>query len=69
MLHEASHWKATMHIYSLNFFEKINKIIEFTTACQKCKKSFGSLGPLEINSLRQDLMVGFQKKKKKVQLI
>jgi hypothetical protein len=33
MLRVASHWKTTIHIYSLKKFQKIQKIIAFTAAC------------------------------------
>jgi hypothetical protein len=35
MLCVASHWKATIHIYSLKKFQKIQKFIAFTAACPK----------------------------------
>ena len=39
MLHGASHWKATIHIYSLKKFQKIHKHIVFTTPCSKVQKA------------------------------
>jgi hypothetical protein len=39
MLRVASHWKATIHIYSLKRFQKIQKFIAFTAACPKMQKA------------------------------
>jgi hypothetical protein len=44
MLHVASHWKATIHIYILKKFQKIQKIIAFTAACPKMQEAV--LAPL-----------------------
>jgi hypothetical protein len=50
MLRIASHWKATIHIYSLKKFQKIQKFIEFTTACLKSLNStYGTHKPLGVN--------------------
>jgi hypothetical protein len=39
MLHRVSHWKATIHIYSLKKFQKIHKHIVFTTPYPKVQKA------------------------------
>jgi hypothetical protein len=39
MLRVAFHWKATIHIYSLKKFQKIQKFIAFIVACPKMQKS------------------------------
>jgi hypothetical protein len=45
----ASHWKATIHIYNLKKFQKIQKIIAFTAACPKSLNSiYGTHWPLEV---------------------
>ena len=45
----ASHWKATIHIYSLKKFQKIQKFIAFTTACLKSLNSiYGTHKPLGV---------------------
>jgi hypothetical protein len=50
MLCVASHWKATIHIYSLKKFQKIQKFITFTAACSKSLNStYGTHGPLGVN--------------------
>jgi hypothetical protein len=38
MLRVASHWKATIHIYSLKKCQKIQKFIALTAACPKIQK-------------------------------
>jgi hypothetical protein len=40
MLHAMARWKATIHIYSLKEFQKIQKFIAFTAACLTTKKTF-----------------------------
>jgi hypothetical protein len=35
----ASHWKATIHIYSLKKFQKIQEFIAFIAACPKIQKA------------------------------
>jgi hypothetical protein len=39
MLHGASHWKATIYIYSLKKFQTIHKHIVFTTPYPKVQKA------------------------------
>jgi hypothetical protein len=34
-----AHWKATIHVYYLKKFQKIQKFIEFPTACPKTQKA------------------------------
>jgi hypothetical protein len=53
MLRVASHWKATIHIYKLKKFQKIQKFIAFTAACPKFLNSiYGTPRPLGVNSKR-----------------
>jgi hypothetical protein len=40
MLHATTHWKATIHIYSLKKFQKIPKKITITAACPNQQKPF-----------------------------
>jgi hypothetical protein len=45
-----SHWKATIHIYSLKKVQKIKKIVAFTTACpESLNPTYGSPRPLGVN--------------------
>jgi hypothetical protein len=39
MVHGTTHWKGTIHIYSLKKFQKIQKIIALTAACPKTQKT------------------------------
>ena len=39
MLHGASHWKATIRIYTLKKFQKIHKHIVFTTPYPKVQEA------------------------------
>jgi hypothetical protein len=39
MLRVAFHWKATIHIYNLKKFQKIQKLIAFTAACLKVQEA------------------------------
>jgi hypothetical protein len=49
MLRVASHWKATIHIYNLKKFQKVQKFIAFTVACPKSLNStYGTHGPLGV---------------------
>jgi hypothetical protein len=49
MLCVASHWKATIHIYDLKKFQKIQKIIAFTATCPKSLNStYGTQGRLGV---------------------
>jgi hypothetical protein len=49
MLLIASHWKATIHIYCLKKFQKIQKFIAFIAACPKSLNStYGTYMPLGI---------------------
>jgi hypothetical protein len=49
MLCVASHWKATIHIYNLKKFQKIQKIIAFTAAFPKSLSSiYGTHRPLGV---------------------
>jgi hypothetical protein len=49
MLCVASYWNATIHIYSLKQFQKIQKIIAFTTAYPKSLNSiYGTHRPLGV---------------------
>jgi hypothetical protein len=51
MLCVASHWKATVHMYSLKKFQKIQKVFAFTTACPKSLNSiYGNHRPLGVKS-------------------
>jgi hypothetical protein len=47
MLSVASHWKATIQIYSLKNFQNIKKFIAFSLP-KNAMSRFGSLGPLGI---------------------
>jgi hypothetical protein len=38
MLHAMARWKATIHIYSLKKFQKIQKFIAFIVACPRTQK-------------------------------
>jgi hypothetical protein len=38
MLHAMACWKATIHIYSLKKFQKIQKYIAFIVACPRMQK-------------------------------
>jgi hypothetical protein len=40
MLHATAHWKATIHIYCLKMFQKIQKFIAFVVACPKTQNPF-----------------------------
>jgi hypothetical protein len=47
----ASHWKATIHIYNLKKFPKIQKFIAFTATCPKSLNSiYGTHRPLGVNT-------------------
>jgi hypothetical protein len=43
MLHAIARWKATIYIYSLKKFQKIQKFIAFIVACPRMQK------PISIN--------------------
>jgi hypothetical protein len=44
-----SHWKATIHIYNLKKFQKIQKFIAFTSACpESLNPTYGSPRPLGV---------------------
>jgi hypothetical protein len=43
MLHATARWKATIHMYSLKKFQKIQKFIAFTVACPRMQK------PISVN--------------------
>jgi hypothetical protein len=45
MLHAMAHWKATIHIYSLKKFQKIQKFIAFIVACPRTQE------PISVNPL------------------
>jgi hypothetical protein len=49
MMHEWSHLKATIHIYSHKKFQKIHKRYAFTTTCQKTKRAILTLLALQEN--------------------
>jgi hypothetical protein len=50
MIRVASHWKATIHIYNLKKFQKIQKIIAFSSAClESLDPTYGSPRPLGVN--------------------
>jgi hypothetical protein len=50
MIRVASHWKATIHIYNLKKFQKIQKFIAFTSAClESLNSTYGSPRPLGVN--------------------
>jgi hypothetical protein len=38
MLHGVSHWKATIHTYSLKKFQKLQQLHALTTACPKVQQ-------------------------------
>jgi hypothetical protein len=38
MFHATPHWKATIQIYSLKKFQKIQKFIAFIVACPRIQK-------------------------------
>jgi hypothetical protein len=49
MIRVASHWKATIHIYNLKKFQKIQKFIAFTSAClESLNPTYGSPKPLGV---------------------
>jgi hypothetical protein len=37
-----SHWKATIHIYNIKKFQKIQKFIAFIAACPKKQKAISA---------------------------
>jgi hypothetical protein len=39
MLHGASHWRATIHTYSLEKFQKLQQLHALTVACPKVQKA------------------------------
>jgi hypothetical protein len=39
MLHGTSHWKATIHTYSLKKFQKLQQLHALTVACPKVQKA------------------------------
>jgi hypothetical protein len=43
MLHAMARWKATIYIYSLKKFQKIQKFIAFIVACPRMQK------PISVN--------------------
>jgi hypothetical protein len=45
MLHAMARWKATIHIYSLKKFQKIQKFIAFIVACPRMQK------PISVNNV------------------
>jgi hypothetical protein len=51
MLHVVFHWKATILIYNLKKFQKIQKFIAFTGAYPKSLNSiYGTPKPLGVNT-------------------
>jgi hypothetical protein len=49
MLRVAFQWKATIHIYSLKKFQKIQKFIAFTAASpESLNSTYGIHGPLGV---------------------
>jgi hypothetical protein len=62
LIRVASHWKATIHIYNLKKFQKIQKFIAFRSACPKSlNPTYGSPRPLGVNSPKEDPKVESQK--------
>jgi hypothetical protein len=52
MLCVAFHWQATVLIYSLKKFQKIQKVFAFTAICPKSLNSiYGTHMPLGVNEL------------------
>jgi hypothetical protein len=62
MIHVASHWKATIHIYNLKKFQKIQKFIAFTSACPKSlNPTYGSSKGLRSNTEENEECNGKQR--------
>jgi hypothetical protein len=53
---EPSHWKATIHIYNLKKFQKIQKFIAFTSACpESLNPTYGSPKPLGVKMRKEPM--------------